>query len=109
MNCTRPKPAAEGFSRVLPAGTASSAGCELSALDLTLRALRPLLSSPDVTQPILNELVNRRLLAYEDRHHTRRVELTHDVIIPVIKTSRDTRLMREALAQAELRERLAQE
>ena len=54
MNCTRPPPAAEGFSRVLPAGTASSAGCELSALDLTLRALRPLLSSPDVTELCIN-------------------------------------------------------
>ena len=72
-------------------------------------ALDVALSSPDVTQPILNELVSRRLLAYEDRHHTRRVELTHDVLIPVIKTSRDTRLTREALAQAELRARLAQD
>ena len=39
--------------------------------------------------------------AYEDRHHTRRVELTHDVLIPVIKASRDTGLTREALAKAE--------
>jgi WD40 repeat protein len=72
-------------------------------------ALDAALSCPDVTQPILNELVNRRLLAYEDRHRTRRVELTHDVLIPVIKTSRDTRITREAVAQAELRARLAQE
>src|SRR5205085_1693222 len=55
----------------------------------------------DVTLPVLNELVNRRLLAYEDRHHTRRVELTQDVLVPVIKASRDSRLTREALAQAE--------
>src|SRR6202011_5589242 len=67
------------------------------------------LSLPEVTQPILDELVKRRLLAYEDRHHMRRVELTHDVLIPVIKASRDTRLTREALAQAELRARLSQE
>ena len=53
MSSMRP-PAAEGFSRVLPAGTASSAGCESSALDLTLRALRPLLSSPDVTELCIN-------------------------------------------------------
>jgi type IV secretion system protein VirB11 len=46
-------PAAEGFSRVPPAG-ASSAGGELSALDLTLRALRPLLSTPDVTELCIN-------------------------------------------------------
>jgi YD repeat-containing protein len=64
-------------------------------------ALDDALTRPDVTLPILNELVNRRLLAYEDRHHTRRVELTHDVLVPVIKASRDSRLTREALAQAE--------
>jgi len=72
-------------------------------------ALDDALSCPDVTQPILNELVNRRLLAYEDRHNTRRVELTHDVLIPVIKASRDARLAREALAQAEQQQREAYE
>jgi len=72
-------------------------------------ALDDALSCPDVTQPILNELVNQRLLAYEDRHHTRRVELTHDVLIPVIKASRDTRLAREALAQVERQQREADE
>jgi hypothetical protein len=64
-------------------------------------ALDDALARPDVTLSVLNELVNRRLLAYEDRHHTRRVELTHDVLVPVIKASRDSRLTREALAQAE--------
>jgi hypothetical protein len=64
-------------------------------------ALDDALTRPDVTLPVLNELVNRRLLAYEDRHHTRRVELTHDVLVPVIRASRDSRLTREALAQAE--------
>jgi type IV secretion system protein VirB11 len=49
----RPPPAPEGFSRALPAGT-SSAGSELSALDLTLRPLRPLLSIPDVTELCIN-------------------------------------------------------
>jgi WD40 repeat protein len=67
------------------------------------------LSCPDVTQHVLNELVNRRLLTYEDRHRTRRVELTHDVLIPVIKASRDTRHAREALAQAEQQQREAHE
>ena len=43
-------------------------------------ALDDALSCPDVMLSILNELVNRRLLAYEDRHHTRRVELRHDVL-----------------------------
>jgi formylglycine-generating enzyme required for sulfatase activity len=72
-------------------------------------ALDDALCCSDVTQPILDKLVNSRLLAYEDRHRTRRVELTHDVLIPVIKASRDTRLTRAALAQAEERERRAQE
>jgi WD40 repeat protein len=72
-------------------------------------ALDDALSCRDVTQPVLNELVNRRLLAYEDRHNTRRVELTHDVLIPVIKASRDARLTREALAQAEQQQREAYE
>ncbi len=53
MSCVRPPPTAEGFSRALPAGT-SLAGSELSALDLTLRALRPLLSTPDVTELCIN-------------------------------------------------------
>jgi tetratricopeptide (TPR) repeat protein len=70
-------------------------------------ALDDALSCQDVTQPALNELVDRRLLAYEDRHNTRRVELTHDVLIPVIKASRDARLTRETLAQAEQQQREA--
>src|ERR1700739_2163108 len=53
MSCIRPPPALDGFSRALPAGT-SLAGSELSALDLTLRALRPLLSTPDVTELGIN-------------------------------------------------------
>jgi type IV secretion system protein VirB11 len=53
MSCAPPQPTAEGFSRAPPVGT-SSAGSELSALDLTLRALRPLLSTPDVTELCIN-------------------------------------------------------
>ena len=64
-------------------------------------ALDDALTKPGVTESVLNELVNRRLLAYEDRHSTRRVELTHDVLIPVIKVSRDTRRTNEALEEAE--------
>ena len=56
---------------------------------------------PGVTQPVLDELVNSRLLAYEDRHRVRRVEITHDVLAPVIRASRDSRINREALAKAE--------
>ena len=62
-------------------------------------ALDDALTRPAVTLSALNELVDRRLLAYEDRHNSRRVELTHDVLVPVIKASRDSRLTRETLAQ----------
>jgi uncharacterized RDD family membrane protein YckC/regulator of protease activity HflC (stomatin/prohibitin superfamily) len=72
-------------------------------------ALDDALASEDVTQPILDELVNRRLLAYQDSHHVRRVEITHDVLAPVIKTSRDNRVTREALAEAERKEAEARE
>jgi hypothetical protein len=71
-------------------------------------ALDDALSCPGVTQPVLDELVNSRLLAYEDRHRVRRVEITHDVLAPVIRTSRDSRISREALAKAERQKAEAQ-
>src|SRR6266550_3700999 len=73
-------------------------------------ALDDALTRPDVTQLTLDKLVDRRLLAYEDRHRTRRVEVTHDVLLPVIKASRDTRLTSEARAEADrLRARQAEQ
>jgi len=56
MSCMFPTPAAEGFSRA-PIGapaTTAPAGAELSALDLTLRSLRPLLADPEVTELCIN-------------------------------------------------------
>lgn len=56
MSCALPPPAAEAFSRG-PAGAVSGAATavgELSALDLTLRALRPLLADPQVTELCIN-------------------------------------------------------
>ncbi len=48
-------PAASGFSRALPGAPAPvAAGGELSALELNLRALRPLLANPDVTELCIN-------------------------------------------------------
>jgi tetratricopeptide (TPR) repeat protein len=44
----------------------------------------------------LATLVNRRLLRIEERLDVRRVELTHDVLCPVVKASRDARHEREA-------------
>jgi hypothetical protein len=44
----------------------------------------------------LATLVNRRLLRIEERLDVRRVELTHDVLCAVVKSSRDQRHEREA-------------
>src|SRR5437879_11369086 len=56
MSCTPPTPAAEGFSRAQIGAVAQTApaGGELSALDLTLRSLRPLLADPEVTELCIN-------------------------------------------------------
>ena len=43
----------------------------------------------------LDVLVSRRLLHIEERLGTRRVELTHDVLLPVIERSRIERRQRE--------------
>lgn len=49
----------------------------------------------------LARLVDRRLLRIEERLDVRRVELTHDVLCSVVKTSRDLRHEREARDEAE--------
>ncbi|MFO1468886.1 MAG: hypothetical protein U1F35_20960 [Steroidobacteraceae bacterium] len=56
-------------------------------------------------------LVNRRLLRIEERLDVRRVELTHDVLCGVVKTSRDLRHEREArdASERQLAEQRARE
>lgn len=55
MSCGPPLPAVEAFSRAPSAGTAATPGAgELSALELTLRVLRPLLADPAVTELCIN-------------------------------------------------------
>jgi tetratricopeptide (TPR) repeat protein len=53
------------------------------------------------TPDSLATLVNRRLLRVEERLDLRRVELTHDVLCPVVLASREVRLEREARDEAE--------
>jgi len=53
----------------------------------------------------LTVLVNRRLLHYEQRGASTRVELTHDVLAPVVRQSRTLRREREAVREAEARRR----
>jgi tetratricopeptide (TPR) repeat protein len=50
----------------------------------------------DAAPDALAILVNRRLLRIEERLDVRRVELTHDVLCGVVKSSRDLRREREA-------------
>jgi hypothetical protein len=45
-------------------------------------------------------LVERRLLSVEERGGVRRIELAHDVLTPIVKTSRDERHEVEALERA---------
>ena len=69
-------------------------------------ALETALEFPEVTQPLIDTLVSRRLLRIEDRAGIQRVELTHDVLAEVIRASRDARQQRLALEAAEKQRRL---
>ncbi len=72
-------------------------------------AIDDALSQPGITQGILDILVNRRLLRYEDRLGHRRVELAHDVLAPLVRDLRDARIQREEAEAAREREREAEE
>jgi hypothetical protein len=54
-------------------------------------ALENALSLPGVTSESINQLVERRLLRREDRAGVQRLELTHDLLTKVVRTSRDRR------------------
>ncbi len=58
--------------------------------------LRARFSAAGAAPETLAVLVNRRLLRIEERLDVRRVELTHDVLCGVVKSSRDLRHEREA-------------
>lgn len=68
-------------------------------------ALETALEYPDVTRPLIDTLVARRLLRLEDRLGVQRVELTHDVLAEVIRAARDARQQRLAVLAAEHRSR----
>jgi hypothetical protein len=70
---------------------------ESLAEERLLKAFADAGAAPDA----LATLVNRRLLRIEERLDVRRVELTHDVLCGVVKASRQLRLEREALDEAE--------
>jgi tetratricopeptide (TPR) repeat protein len=70
------------------------------AEERVLKAFTTANAKPDAATTLAT-LVNRRLLRIEERLDVRRVELTHDVLCGVVKASREERLEREALAEAE--------
>ena len=76
-------------------------------------AVENALSLPGVTQPLIDQLVERRLLRREDRGGVQRLELTHDLLTGVVRASRDARRAKEdterqqqALVAAQEAERL---
>jgi tetratricopeptide (TPR) repeat protein len=68
---------------------------------ITLERARKTLLQAGASPSAIDELVRRRLLHLEERLEIRRVELTHDVLTPVVKKSRDKRQEIEALIRAE--------
>lgn len=69
-------------------------------------ALEDALEHEGVTNEVISELINDRLVRVEERAGVKRIELTHDLLTREIKTSRDLRRSREAeLAEAIARKR----
>jgi hypothetical protein len=54
-------------------------------------ALEDALHIPGVTEGVIESLVSRRLIRLENYQGLARVELTHDVLTPVVRRSRDSR------------------
>ena len=65
--------------------------------------VRKALAAAGAAPDALATLVDRRLLRIEERLDMRRVELTHDVLCGVVRSSRDLRHEREARDEAERR------
>jgi tetratricopeptide (TPR) repeat protein len=87
-----------GVRRVIEDELLTESGYRESlAEERVLKALAAAGAAPDA----LAKLVDRRLLRIEERLDVRRVELTHDVLCSVVRTSRDLRHEREARDEAE--------
>lgn len=70
--------------------------------------VRKALVAAGADEDALTTLVNRRLLRIEERLDVRRVELTHDVLCSVVRSSRDLRHEREARDEAQRQLQLQQ-
>lgn len=64
-------------------------------------AIENALATPGITREAIDTLVRRRLIRQEKRGGRARIELTHDVLTPVVRACRDERRGREASAAAE--------
>ena len=69
--------------------------------NIALERAQKLLAAAGAPPAALDTLVARRLLRIEERLDVRRIELTHDVLCGVVKSSRAVRLSREAQEAAE--------
>ena len=77
--------------------------------NVALERARKLLEQRGARASAIDELVDRRLLRVEERLNVPRVELTHDILTGVVRTSRDSRRAREEKAEAEQRQHDAEE
>ena len=57
-------------------------------------ALERAISTPGVSKDAIEQLIGRRMLRSEERDGVRRIELTHDVLVDVIRRRRDERRAR---------------
>ena len=77
--------------------------------NMALERARKTLTQRGASASAIDELVRHRLLHLEDRLGIQRVELTHDVLTPVVKKSRDQRQQQEATLRAEQQARQVRE
>lgn len=69
--------------------------------NIAVERAKKLLTQNGAPPSAIDVLVKRRLLHLEERLEIQRVELTHDVLTPVVAKSRDERQQQEAAARAE--------
>jgi TPR repeat protein len=70
---------------------------------VSLDRANQVLGAAEVPPDALNTLVNRRLLRFEERFGVARVEIIHDALAAIIRTSRDIRRGREEESEASRR------
>src|SRR5579864_2786551 len=69
--------------------------------DIALEKAQKILEKSGTSGSAVKVLIDRRLLHRQERLNVQRVELTHDVLAPVVRKNRDERRQQEAIAKAE--------